>query len=1216
MVVFVGCLVLRRVEEFTGGAVPWTRIAPVYGPALKRGEVWRFFTFTFFHMQFMDLFHNFLTLLDTLDVEGTPAIVLGDGSNLKCGVGAKQNFMCYPSIGMGSYHTLCVAIISAAMGAMSYTWLNFRGVTTGSTALGFGLSGSIVALYGLYAGAELDQATTVQRSFQDWVWLRLIFVAFHIAMEFIRGLSQKDAAGLFAHTTSFVSGFAYVLYFLPPMGDGTLLPSDRPYIVPCAYDIHGEDANYATDVVPECVRLFSQAYEYTIPDAQAKALYLFAGAVAMTVANTFFSVSSSDAVLLAGSEVSAICCTRRQQSGQSPAGGSNMEGKGIVLWCNVEGVEKLPAAVAGAGALHVEVRYLDADPRGDLDRAPLVSARTRNETGGPVVQWREPLFLPVKFAKAAHIQLVLRRAEGGAALGHAALTMPQALRYGRGRDHSRKTLKLKAVGEGASGVLVHVSFKSFEVAELEEMRARLKVEIANTGLQRREVDHYLSALQRAGVDEREARANAAEIIEDTEELDGKITDLQMSMHAGFAEASAIQKKMAGAFDLRTSKIEQDKLEAQMLQVDGAGDGTADPPSLAKQMQENILGLKKSLRDISRWERPSLFLRKLSPNALLVNGRPAQAQEASELEARRRLPRAVGGSFCGRDNATPFLAFVVLLRDAAAVTAKVRYDRHVEANAAAAAKLEGNPGATRPRVLSAPTLPGCVPRRGAAPEALRGAARGPAGAEGTGGLLAEHAGWPEAVAEGIAGGTHHVEDIRKWLSAALKEDRAGAARGGARGHGARHGEAAGAAARPARPPGRGPPGRRTGVARRPRRGGPVLGRRGRHPRSRAREHRDRGGGQAPQRREGPRPRAREPGGGGGEQARADVLLHELWARPEPRRSAHLWATWAQQTRDLSLFSADSSEAPLVSASWCRHVLGLVTSEFSEMLFSTLIVLNVLIVVAEAQYQGIESGYQLGVPGSDRPAEETWPGARAVFDFCDFAFGAIFTLEIALKILALGRRYLKDRSVELLGPGHHRVLGVGEGVQLHPPVQAQDGPHVPPSAASSSVLEAQQVRSGVRVCLPHHGVHAESSLSALAWTILFFFSAELVLALVLNLVLEDPGYYLDEDKPEASRLETFALFGSSTKALLTMFEMLFGNWYGITRFLSEEISEWYIAIGLIHQLFLGFCMIEVIAGVLIHETFKVADNDNSIIINEFNRSQSAFTAKMEDLSGLPT
>ena len=102
-------------------------------------QVWRFFTFTFFHLQFLDLFQNLLTLLDTLDVEagqkfgcldswpfctfqvaqGTPPIILGDGSNLKCGaawravchhidipvqpipkqVGAKQNFMCYPSIG-------------------------------------------------------------------------------------------------------------------------------------------------------------------------------------------------------------------------------------------------------------------------------------------------------------------------------------------------------------------------------------------------------------------------------------------------------------------------------------------------------------------------------------------------------------------------------------------------------------------------------------------------------------------------------------------------------------------------------------------------------------------------------------------------------------------------------------------------------------------------------------------------------------------------------------------------------------------------------------------------------------------------------------------------------------------------------------------------------------------------------------------------------------
>eukprot|EP00959_Pyramimonas_sp_CCMP1952_P295123 6172339-Pyramimonas_sp.AAC.1 len=84
-----------------------------------------------------------------------------------------------------------------------------------------------------------------------------------------------------------------------------------------------------------------------------------------------------------------------------------------------------------------------------------------------------------------------------------------------------------------------------------------------------------------------------------EDPDEKIIDLQMSMQAGFAETSAIQKEMASAFDLRVSKIEQDKFEAHMFQVDGKCDGTATPSSLANQMQETITGLEKSLREVSQ-----------------------------------------------------------------------------------------------------------------------------------------------------------------------------------------------------------------------------------------------------------------------------------------------------------------------------------------------------------------------------------------------------------------------------------------------------------------------------------------------------------------------------------------------------------------------------------------------------------------------------------------
>jgi len=500
MFVLFSCLLIRKVEEFTGGSIPWTRAAPLFGPALKRGEVWRFFTYTFFHLQFLDLFHNLLTLLDTLDVEGTPPIVLGDGSNLKCGVGAKQNFMCYPSIGMGSQHCLQVAIISAAIGGMCSTWVKFGDVVTGASSLGFGLSGSIVALYALYAGAELDQTTSVQRSFQDWVWLRLIFVGFHIVMEFIRGFSQKDAAGLFAHTASFTAGFTYVLYFLPPMGDGTLLAADRPYIVACAYDL--VDTGYSSDSsAPECLRIFSSLYEYQVPVVQHNALLAFVAVVGFTAFNTVIlqrRVRSNEAVLLAGMEVSAICCNRRQ-GGSSAALPSNLEGKSVVVWCEVVGVSGLqPPAGRGEWDQQMEARCIGQDPRREagalLDLTPEASARTRILNGGDSPEFRESLFLPVKYhAKSSFLQLVLYDLDPSkTVVGVASLPLSQAMAKGE------QKLKLQAVDPAAVGcsrAKVHVIFRLQEPAQLSQLKQGVKDKIDDGRFKLDYFDQQLASLR-------------------------------------------------------------------------------------------------------------------------------------------------------------------------------------------------------------------------------------------------------------------------------------------------------------------------------------------------------------------------------------------------------------------------------------------------------------------------------------------------------------------------------------------------------------------------------------------------------------------------------------------------------------------------------------------------------------------------------------------------
>jgi len=499
-VLFMIALVARKLEEWfpdrVSSFLPWTRFSPLFGPCLKRGEVWRFVTFTFFHNQFLDIFQSAMTMMDSLDIEGTPAIVLGDGSNLKCGVGAKQNFVCYPSIGIGTTHTVGLAIVGAAVGGMCSTWFEFRGVVTGAHALGFSLSGGIVALYGLYAGAELDQATSVKRSFQDWVNLRLIFVAFHIAMKCVRAISQRDPTGLFRHCASFAAGFSYVLYFLPPMGDGTMFPSGRPYVVPCNYDAQA----YGDMAAPECVRIFTAAYEYELGDVQNKAFMLFAFSFVYTLINTFVfqrNVNSRESVLVQGSEIGAMqwqCCACRKVH----------EGKDVICWVQVKNALNLPEALR---AILFEVRIHNTDP-GRLqdvglvgggaiskETTPLMVNSPGGEAATPAWEGEENLFLSVRWSRNSFVQIVLRESHGSMPLGYASLPMNEAL---TAAEFNEMNFNLQAI-PGAPAIArprVKVQFRCLEPHDLRALRLRLQHKAQRKRQALMEVEAQLDAVRR------------------------------------------------------------------------------------------------------------------------------------------------------------------------------------------------------------------------------------------------------------------------------------------------------------------------------------------------------------------------------------------------------------------------------------------------------------------------------------------------------------------------------------------------------------------------------------------------------------------------------------------------------------------------------------------------------------------------------------------------
>merc|ERR1719188_1152553 len=78
---------------------------------------------------------------------------------------------------------------------------------------------------------------------------------------------------------------------------------------------------------------------------------------------------------------------------------------------------------------------------------------------------------------------------------------------------------------------------------------------------------------------------------------------------------------------------------------------------------------------------------------------------------------------------------------------------------------------------------------------------------------------------------------------------------------------------------------------------------------------------------------------------------------------------------------------------------------------------------------------------------------------------------------------------------------------------------------------------------------------------------------------------------------------------MIEMLMGNWFSITRILMNVNELGFMLFGMAYQFAVGFAVIEVITGVFINETFKVANLDDGIMMNEARRAQKAQTKKID-------
>jgi hypothetical protein len=254
--------------------------------------------------------------------------------------------------------------------------------------------------------------------------------------------------------------------------------------------------------------------------------------------------------------------------------------------------------------------------------------------------------------------------------------------------------------------------------------------------------------------------------------------------------------------------------------------------------------------------------------------------------------------------------------------------------------------------------------------------------------------------------------------------------------------------------------------------------------------------------------------------------------------------------------------------------------------------------------MESGYDYGVaPGNPEPVDKAWPGADGVFLGLEWFFGILFTIELLLKVIAIPRDIPKDawNIIDFLVVIFFWIEALSSDLPFPPTLIRL--------ARMARLLRFLRVVKTVKGFASLYLMlqSIKGSLSALGWSSVVLLLGEMMLALALNLLMM--SFWEDESRDLHSREVLFEYFGTFTRSLLTMLEMLLGNWFSITRILTD-FNEMFMVFGICHQLFFGFAVIQVISGVFLNETFKVAALDDSIMLNEVRRAAKAESAKLTE------
>mmetsp|Transcript_104401 Transcript_104401/g.202251 ORF Transcript_104401/g.202251 Transcript_104401/m.202251 type:complete len:466 (+) Transcript_104401:70-1467(+) len=287
------------------------------------------------------------------------------------------------------------------------------------------------------------------------------------------------------------------------------------------------------------------------------------------------------------------------------------------------------------------------------------------------------------------------------------------------------------------------------------------------------------------------------------------------------------------------------------------------------------------------------------------------------------------------------------------------------------------------------------------------------------------------------------------------------------------------------------------------------------------------------------------------------------------------------------------------------LKFVTSPYFEAFVGTLVLVNTVTMMIEAQCVGLQIGYVTGFPGIDGRIHDSWAGMSAVFLVIDHIFTTIFFFELVVRILRFRKGFfmMPLNWIDILAVLASIFQAFSEAFQMNPTIVRLL--RVARPLRGVRYLKSKAVQGSLNIlakCI-------QASFVTLFWSLLLLMMIQCILSMVVSQVTLD--FIGDLDNSEESRHQVFRYYGTFTRCLITMFEIHMANWATPCRVLIHNVSEIWGNILVFYRCVFGFALMNVIGAVFVQQAMSVQQQDHEIMMLKKRKDSERYISKLSAL-----